>query len=210
MFKLGLTGGIASGKSTVAGEFSRFGVPVVDADVLARELTSPGCRGLTQLVAELGDQILDPRGQLDRARLRQRLFADTTLRTRVERILHPLVIQRLEDRLAATTAPYAIAVIPLLVENSKARALVDRVLVVDCPEMVQLARLMSRDGESAESAQAMLAAQADRQRRLAAGDDILTNDGGVAELGDSVHALHGLYLDISKHPTRPHAGVRLP
>ncbi|HVC38254.1 MAG TPA: dephospho-CoA kinase [Gammaproteobacteria bacterium] len=210
MLKVGLTGGIASGKSTVAAEFAILGVPIVDADVLARELTSQGNPGLTQLVAELGEQILDSQGRLDRTRLRRRLFADAALRARVEAILHPLVVRRLKDSLAAFKAPYAVAVIPLLVENPQARALVDRVLVLDCPVSSQLARLMSRDGESAESAQAMLSAQADRQRRLAAGDDILTNNGGAAELSDCVHKLHGLYLDIAKHPTQPHPGVRLP
>ncbi|MGH8415144.1 MAG: dephospho-CoA kinase, partial [Gammaproteobacteria bacterium] len=186
MLRLGLTGGIASGKSTVAAEFARLGVPVADADVISRELTDPGAAGLKQLVAALGTQFLDTHGELDRVRLRQRLFADAVLRRQVERILHPLVIHQLTDMLGRFQAPYAIAVIPLLAENPEARGLVNRVLVVDCPESLQLARLMSRDGESRESAQAMLTAQADRQRRLAAGDDILMNTGGLAELTSSV------------------------
>ncbi len=210
MLKVGLTGGIASGKSTAAAEFARLGVPVVDADVLARQLTSPGNPGLTQLVAELGEQILDSQGRLDRTRLRRRLFADAALRARVEGILHPLILRRLKDSLAAFKAAYAVAVIPLLVENPQARMLVDRVLVLDCPESIQMARLMSRDGESVESAQAMLSAQATRQQRLASGDDILTNNGGAAELSDCVHKLHRLYLDIAKHPIQPHPGIRLP
>lgn len=210
MFKVGLTGGIASGKSTAAAEFARLGVPVVDADVLARELTSPGNPGLIQLIAELGEQILDSQGRLDRTRLRRRLFADAALRARVEGILHPLILRRLKDSLATFKAAYAVAVIPLLVENPQARVLVDRVLVVDCPEPVQLARLMSRDGESEASARAMLATQADRQRRLAAGDDILMNTGEQAELTASAGKLHALYLDIVRHPERRYPGVRLP
>ena len=145
MLKVGLTGGIASGKSALAAEFTRLGVPVVDADTLSRELTAPGSPALTQLTALLGGPCLDSRGRLDRARLRRQLFGDANLRARVEALLHPLVIQRLRQALASCHASYAIAVIPLLVENPQARTLVDRVLVVDCPEPVQLARLMSRD-----------------------------------------------------------------
>jgi dephospho-CoA kinase len=210
MLKVGLTGGIASGKSTVAAEFARLGVPVVDADVVARELTAPGSPALKQLVTELGEHILDSHGRLERARLRRQLFVDAALRARVERVLHPLVIHRLKESLARFKTPYAVAVIPLLAENPEARALVDRVLVVDCPEDTQLARLMKRDRESTESAQAMLAAQASRQRRLAAGDDILNNDREAGEFRDSIYKLHRLYLDIAEHPARPHPGVRLP
>ncbi len=210
MLKLGLTSGIASGKSTVAAEFARLGVPVVDADLLARELTASGSPGLNQLVATLGDKILDAHGQLDRARLRHRLFADTVLRAQVNRILHPLVIPRLKDVLDGFQAPYALAVIPLLAENPEARALVERVLVVDCPESLQITRLMSRDGESAESARSMLVAQADRQRRLAAGDDILMNTGGLPELRNSVARLHRFYLEFAGQPIRKSPAARQP
>jgi dephospho-CoA kinase len=161
-------------------------------------------------VEELGEDILDARGCLDRARLRLRLFTDVGVKARVEAILHPLIMRRLEECLAALDAPYAVAVIPLLVENPQARALIDRVLVLDCPEPIQIARLMSRDGESAETARNMLAAQVGRWQRLAVGDDILINSGGAAELYDSVQKLHGLYLDIAKHPARPHPGLSLP
>ncbi|MGA9854412.1 MAG: dephospho-CoA kinase [Gammaproteobacteria bacterium] len=210
MLKVGLTGGIACGKSTAAAEFARLGVPVVDADVLARELTSPGGQGLKQLVGELGEQILDSQGRLERRRLRRRLFMDAAVRARVEAILHPLVMHKLRAALSAIKAPYAVAVIPLLTENPQARALVDRVLVVDCPEATQLSQLMSRDGESTEFAHAMVGAQAGRERRLASGDDILNNNGGVAELIGSVHKLHELYLDIARRPAQPHPGIRLP
>ncbi len=210
MFKVGLTGGIASGKSALAAEFARLGVAVVDADALSRALTAPGSPVLTQLTALLGGPCPDSQGRLDRTRLRRQLFGDAELRARVEALLHPLIIRRLRHALAACRAPYAIAVIPLLAEKPQARALVDRVLVVDCPEPVQLARLISRDGESEASARVMLAAQADRQRRLAAGDDILMNTGEQAELAASASKLHALYLDIAGHPQRHYPGVRLP
>ncbi|MGA9852155.1 MAG: dephospho-CoA kinase [Gammaproteobacteria bacterium] len=209
MLKIGLTGGIASGKSTVAAEFARLGVPVLDADVMARELTTPESPGLKQLVAMLGAQILDARGHLDRARLRRRLFADTAFRTQVERLLHPLILQRLKDRLAAVEASYALAVIPLLVENPDAGNLVDRILVVDCPESLQITRLTARDGETAESARTLLAAQAHRSRRLAAGDDILINTGSLAELAGSVAKLHRFYLDMAGNPMANHPAAGL-
>jgi dephospho-CoA kinase len=210
MFKVGLTGGIACGKSTVAAEFARLGVPVVDADQVARDLTQPGSPGLEQLIAEFGEQILDAQGRLDRGRMRREIFSDAATRTRIEAILHPLVIRKLRDTLAAISTPYAIAVIPLLAESPQARALVDRVLVVDCPEATQLSQLMSRDAVSDASARSMMGAQASRERRLELGDDILNNNGGVAELADSVHKLHALYLDMARHPAQPHPGIRLP
>jgi dephospho-CoA kinase len=197
MLKVGLTGGIASGKSEAATTFARLGAPLVDADAIARELTASGQPGLRQLVASLGEKILDPHGHLDRRRLRQQLFTDAALRARVEAILHPLVIQRLKTALGGFQAAYVIAVVPLLVEAPTVRVLVDRVLVVDCPESLQLARLMSRDGETEAAARAILAAQASRTRRLAAGDDILINSGNLDELTLGVARLHRFYLDIA-------------
>lgn len=210
MLKVGLTGGVATGKSTVAAEFARLDVPVADADLIARELTAPGKPGLTALCAALGDEILDSSGQLDRRRLRRQLFSDALLRKRIESILHPLVLEELGRQLAAANGPYCIAVVPLLVESAAARALVDRVLVVDCPEQLQLSRLMSRDGETGSSARAMLAAQATRTRRLASGDDILVNEGGLTQLRDAVQRLHAFYLDIAAQRDYRRAGLRLP
>lgn len=210
MLKVGLTGGMASGKSAVAAEFTRLAVPVVDADTLAHELTVPGSPGLSALVAALGPQILDPKGMLDRAGLRSRLIAETDLRRQVEAIVHPRVIGRLKELLAKWQAPYGVAVIPLLVEHPEARALVDRVLVVDCPESIQIARLMARDGGDQASARAMLSLQASRARRLAAGDDILENTGRLDALGASVGTLHRLYEDMARHPARRQPGLRLP
>jgi dephospho-CoA kinase len=210
MLKVGLTGGVASGKSTVAAEFARLGVPVVDADRIAHELTAPGKPGLSALRTTLGDEILDPRGNLDRGRMRRRLFSDAVLRKRVEALLHPLIIEALARELDTAQGAYCVAVIPLLVESSAARALMDRVLVVDCSEQVQMTRLMSRDGENEAGAHAMLAAQADRTRRLAAGDDILVNEDGLAQLQNAVHRLHAFYLEIAAQQDYRRAGLRLP
>lgn len=210
MLKVGLTGGVASGKSTVAREFARFGIPIADADLIAKELTSPGGSGLSALCNALGESILDPEGGLDRGRMRRRLFSDEVLRKRVESILHPLVIEELARQLAAAQGPYCMAVVPLLVESNTARALVDRVLVVDCTEQTQLSRLMSRDAETEPGARAMLAVQAVRMQRLAAGDDILVNEDGLAQLQDAVHRLHAFYLELAAQRDYRRVGLRLP
>jgi len=211
MLAVGLTGGIASGKSLVEREFAALGVPVADADALSRSLTGPGGAGLEALVGSLGPDILGADGGLDRARLRQRLFDDPELRLRVERLLHPLILQGLKARLAASkAAPYALAVIPLLVEVPAARVLVDRVLLVDCSETLQLSRLMSRDHLDEASARSMIAAQATRAERLRAADDILLNEGDPGMLREYVVRLHGFYLELAAQgaPRRP--GLRLP
>lgn len=197
MLKVGLTGGIASGKSEAASAFTNLGVAVVDADAVARELTAPGQPGLEQLLAALGRDILDATGRLDRARLRGRLFADATLKLQVERILHPLILSRLRLALDSFQPPYVIVVIPLLAESPEARTMVNRTLVVDCPEPLQLQRLMSRDAEHEASALAILSAQMPRSQRRAAGDDILFNTGSLTELTSAVAKLHRFYLDIS-------------
>ncbi|HEV2211790.1 MAG TPA: dephospho-CoA kinase [Gammaproteobacteria bacterium] len=210
MLKIGLTGGIASGKSRVEREFATLGAPVADADAIGRDLAVKGGEGLKALVAALGPGILDPDGSLDRRRLRERLFADTALRRQVEGLLHPLILGRLKARLDGFHAPYALAVIPLLTESPASRALVDRVLVVDCSEELQLRRLMSRDGETESQARAMLAAQATRDTRLKAADDILLNEGDEATLRHHVSHLHKFYLELAAagDPRRP--GLRLP
>lgn len=210
MLRVGLTGGIASGKTEAAAAFAQLGTPVVDADTIAKTLTAPGQIGLSQLVAALGNQILDENGKLDRAGLRRRLFSDAALRKRVESVLHPLIIQRLKAALDVCKADYMIAVIPLLFEAPAARALIDRVLVVDCPESLQLSRLMSRDSESDAGARAILAAQTARARRLAVGDDILLNTGNLQELAAGVTELHQLYTDISGLPASLRRATRPP
>ena len=210
MLRVGLTGGIASGKSQAAAAFARLGVPIVDADTLSRDLTAPGTPGLQALVEALGADILDDQGHLDRPALRARMFADTGLRRRVEAVLHPRVTAGLQAGLASAQGPYAIAAVPLLVEVPSLQALVDRVLVVDCPEKLQLARLMSRDGDSEAQARAILAAQAPRDARLAAADDILSNAGDLAALDAAVVRLHGFYLELAADGDYGRRGKTLP
>lgn len=210
MLKVGLTGGIASGKSWVEREFAALGVPVADADTISHELTAQGGAGLQTLVETLGAGILTPDGGLDRRHLRERLFADQPLRRRVEGLLHPLILDRLKARLDGFRAPYALAVIPLLTESPASRALVDRVLLVDCSEQTQILRLMSRDRETDSQARAIIAAQAPRAARLAAADDILLNEGDEALLREHVSHLHRFYLELAATGDPRRAGLRLP
>jgi len=196
MLRIGLTGGIASGKSTVAGLFADRGATVLDTDRIAREVVEPGQPALAALVQALGSDILARDGRLDRARLRRRIFADAATRRTVEDILHPAILQELGRQSLAAPGPYQILVIPLLVEGDRA-GLVDRVLVVDCPEELQIERLMSRDGETREGALAMLAAQVSRQVRLAAADDVIVNDGPAADLAARVASLDRKYRELA-------------
>jgi dephospho-CoA kinase len=197
--KVGLTGGIASGKSAVADAFARRGVPIVDTDRLAREVVEPGRPALAAVVREFGPAIVAPDGRLDRRRLRALVFADPAQRQRLEALLHPAIRAAMAAELAAVTAPYVVVVIPLLVETGQ-RAAVDRVLLVDCPPEVQLARLLARDQETPAGARAILAAQAGRDVRRAAADDLIENTGSLEDLDAAVAALHGRYLALAAGP----------
>ena len=196
MLRIGLTGGIASGKSTVAELFAARGVTVLDTDRIAREVVEPGQPALAALVQALGSDILDRDDRLDRALLRRRIFADDAARRTVEGILHPAILEELGRQSVAAPGPYQILVIPLLVEGDRA-GLFDRVLVVDCPEELQIERLMSRDGETREGALGMLAAQVSRRERLAAADDVIVNDGPVGELESQVAGLDRKYREMA-------------
>ncbi len=197
MLRIGLTGGIASGKSTVADLFAARGAAVLDTDVIAREVVVPGSHALAALVAAQGGGILDDEGRLDRAELRRRIFADAVTRREVEAILHPEIARELERQAALTPGPYQVFAIPLLVEAGLEH-LVDRVLVVDRPEEVQVRRLMARDGASREDALRMLDSQATRERRLAAADDVIDNGGAVTDLPARVAALDRQYRDLAR------------
>lgn len=194
--RVGLTGGIASGKSTAARRFAELGVTVIDADEIAREVVAPGRPALAEITARFGAGVLTPAGELDRRALRERVFADSRERHDLEAILHPRIRAEMARRAAAAAGPYVILVIPLLVEAGE-RADLDRILVVDAAEEAQIARLRSRDGGSPEQARAMLAAQASRAARLARADDVLHNDGSVDALRAGVDALHRSYLEIA-------------
>src|SRR5690606_8105770 len=196
MLIIGLTGGIASGKTTVADLFAARGVPLVDADVSAREVVAAGSSGLAAVVEAFGSEILTTTGELDRRALRARVFGQPEERRRLESILHPLIRQHLQDSLQALSGPYALLVAPLLLEGDLSKA-VQRVLVVDVPEEVQIARVMSRDGSSREEAEAILRAQMSRQERLARADDVIVNDGDLDALEPQVERLHRQYLRLA-------------
>lgn len=193
---IGLTGGIASGKSAAAALFAERGVPVVDADVVARQLVAPGEPALEEIRCAFGPSVLDASGNLDRRRLRELIFENDARRRELEAILHPRVYARMAHELGSLDAPYAIAVVPLLLESG-GRELVDRVLVVDAPPELQISRTIARDGTTAEAATRVLAAQLPRARRLACADDVLTNDGDLASLAHQVDCLHRRYLELA-------------
>jgi len=194
--RIGLTGGIASGKSTVAAEFARLGVPVIDTDQLARVVSAPGEAALVEISSHFGPDILLPDGQLDRAALRQRVFADPAARKTLEGILHPRIREATEAAASRAGGPYQLIVVPLLFESGFDQ-LVDRSLVVDCPEKLQRERLLARDGGTPEHAARMLAAQLSRTERLARADDILPNTASLASLRTAVDRLHHRYLALA-------------
>jgi dephospho-CoA kinase len=201
-FRVGLTGGIASGKSTVARLFEALGVLVIDTDVLAREVVAPGQPVLAQIAARFGAGVLTADGALDRAALRSLVFSDPAARADLERLTHPAIRALLEERSAAAGGDYQIHVIPLLVETG-GRDRVDRVLVVDCSEDLQLRRLQARDGSTLEQARAILAAQASRAARLAAADDVIENSGDLGLLRDRVATLHLGYRERARQARTP-------
>jgi dephospho-CoA kinase len=196
--RIGLTGGIASGKSTVTQRFDELGVPVIDADVASRRVVELGKPGLAQVVQRFGAGVLDANGQLDRRALRNLIFKDSSLRRALDAILHPLIRAEMEREVAQAQAPYVVMAIPLLVEGRTAGKRVDRVLVVDADDTLQIQRLQARDGSSEEQARAILASQANRATRLAAADDVLLNTGTVAELRQAVDRLHEQYLQLAQ------------
>lgn len=196
---IGLTGGIASGKSALEKAFAKQGVVVADADLLAREVVAPGEPALAAVVERFGRDVLQADGQLDRAALRVRVFGDPGQRHALEAILHPAIRARLEAICRAAPGPYAIATVPLLTEGGGRAAYpwLHRILVVDTPAAVQKARLMQRDGIDATLADQMMAAQASRTERLALADDIVVNDGDLAHLQRAADQLHARYVALA-------------
>ena len=194
---IALTGGIASGKTAVADLFAKLGVPVLDTDQISRDVVAPGMPTLARLVAEFGAEILDAHGGLDRARMRERVFNDPAQRRKLEAITHPAIREELARRAAAAGGDYQIHVIPLLVETGRAEVY-DRVLVVDCPQEAQLARLQARDGTSREQAEEILAAQSSREERLNAAHDVIENTGTLADLERFVQTLHNNYALLAR------------
>jgi dephospho-CoA kinase len=195
--RIGLTGGIASGKSTVAQRFTDLRVPVIDADVAARAVVASGTPGLARVIERFGPGVLAQNGDLDRRALRDLIFSNPEARRDLESILHPLIRADMEGSADQAVGPYIVMAIPLLIEGGPTDR-VDRILVVDVDEAVQLRRVMERDGCTAEQAGAILASQASRSARLAAADDVLQNAGTVTDLRQAVGRLHERYLRLAE------------
>lgn len=196
-YRVGLTGGIASGKTAVADIFASLGAGVVDTDRVARDVVAPGQPGLEAVRREFGEGVMRASGELNRRALREVVFADPAARRQLESLLHPLIRARTLEALEQLRTPYAVAVVPLLVETGFGEW-VDRVAVVDCPREMQLERLMNRDGIDLDRAESMLSAQAGRQARLAAADDVIDNGGSRESTRRQARRLHALYRRLSE------------
>lgn len=194
---IGLTGGIGSGKSTVADLFSKLGAPIIDSDVIAREVLMEETP-LKKIVAHFGTQILDAKAQLDRTKLRKLIFENATQREWLENLLHPLIIAEIKKRIATLHTAYCIVVIPLLMEVPEAKKLVDRILVVDASEELQIQRTVVRDHSTPEEVKRILASQINRAQRLKIADDVVSNTGDIAALQEAVSILHQRYSLLEK------------
>lgn len=200
-YRVGLTGGIGSGKTTVANIFAEKGITIVDTDVIAHQLTGQDGGAMPRLIAAFGHEIVDHTGALDRVAMRQRVFADPQSRQRLETILHPMIAAHTMDACSQATSPYVIVAVPLLLEASGWRERFDRILVVDCDEATQIHRVMARNALPEKDVRAILAAQANRQERLAAADDLLENSATPSALTRRIDQLHQLYLKLSNKKT---------
>ena len=196
-FVVGLTGGIGSGKSAAADEFARRGATVVDTDAIARELTEPGGAALPHIKSLFGDAFVGAGGAMDRDAMRSRVFSDPVAKQALEGLLHPMIRAEAERRTAAAEGSYVVQVVPLLVESGDYRKRVARVLVVDCPEEVQLNRVVARSGLSEREVRAIMAHQVSRAVRLAAADDVIDNAGTLDALRQQVGALHARYVQMA-------------
>jgi dephospho-CoA kinase len=201
-YVVGLTGGIGSGKSEVADAFAALGIEIVDTDALAHRLSSPGERGLAAIREAFGDGVLTADGELDRASLRRRVFSDAVARDKLEAALHPLIRAEAEREIRRWRGSYGIVIVPLLLERGGLRSIIDRVLVVDCPEDEQVRRVIARSGLAADEVRAIMATQLTRERRIAAADDILDNSGPIASIESQVHALDRRYRELAAARTR--------
>lgn len=197
-YRVGLTGGIGSGKSTVAKALAEHGADLIDTDAIARALTAPQGAALPELCAAFGPDILDADGALDRAAMRHRVFADPAARARLEGILHPRIREIALARSQASRAPYVLFDVPLLTESPVWQALCDRILVVDCPPELQISRVMARNGLRREEVERILASQASRAARLAIADDVIDNSADLARLQAQILPLHHRYLAASQ------------
>lgn len=196
MIRIGLTGGIGSGKSAVTDRFRRLGVPVIDADIITRELVIPGSPALHMIVERFGETVTEPTGQLDRKALRKIIFEDKLARHDLEKILHPAVREEIDRRLRSLTAPYCLVVVPLMVESGMT-TMFERIIVVDCHETQQIERVMQRDGCSEQEARTIINSQARRKERVDIATDIIQNTGDFNSLDHEVKRLHRFFLDLA-------------
>ncbi|MEN7343159.1 MAG: dephospho-CoA kinase [Pseudomonadota bacterium] len=195
LMRIGLTGGIASGKTQASDHFGKLGASIIDTDVIARDVVATGTEGLNEIVERFGQQMLNDQGELDRAALRQVVFNDPDARQRLEQITHPRIQSRCWQDYQDATGHYVIFVVPLLVGSPLAKAM-DRIVTVDCSEATQLLRIQARDGDDLIAAQRIIAAQADRETRLALADDVIVNEASLEELQAAVERLHTFYCRI--------------
>lgn len=200
-FSVGLTGGIGSGKTTVANLFGELGAAIIDTDLIAHQVSAVGGRAIEAIRETFGADFLTPEGAMDRNRMRQLVFADPVQKARLEAILHPLIREETEAQAGHATGSYIIFVVPLLVESKNWRQRVDRVLVIDCPEEVQVARVMERNGLAEAEVRAIMAAQVTREVRLAAANDVLDNGGAADSLREKAQKLHALYCGLAREKT---------
>ena len=196
-YTVGLTGGIGSGKSAAAQAFEELGVTVIDTDAIAHALTAPGGAAIAPIRAAFGSEYIGSAGALERARMRDLVFADAAKKRELESILHPLIRRRSEELVLAALGAYVILMVPLLVESRDYRMRYQRVLVLDCPEATQIERVMARSGMSASQVRAIIASQAPRTARLAAADDVIDNSRDLAHLRRQVELLHARYLQFA-------------
>lgn len=203
-FSIGLTGGIGSGKTTIANLFGALGAAIIDTDVIAHQLSAPGGAAIEAIRTQFGDAFIDAEGAMDRTRMRAHVFTDAGARKRLENILHPLIRSAAIQAASVACGDYPIFVVPLLVESPQWRQHVSRILVADCSEEKQIARVMQRDTMSRVQVEAIMAAQATRAQRLAAADDVIENNLDMAVLLPRIAALHACYLSLAKTNSGEH------
>ena len=194
---VGLTGGIGSGKSAAADAFEKLGATVVDTDAISHELTGPGGAAIAEIRRQFGSAFIDASGAMDRKRMRDLVFSDPEEKQRLEALLHPMIRAESARRIAAAKGPYAVHVVPLLIESPDHRARVGRVLVVDCPEDLQISRVRQRSGLPEEEIRRIMATQIQRDKRLASADDVIDNSGPISAMQQQVHKLHETYLKLA-------------
>jgi dephospho-CoA kinase len=196
---IGLSGGIGSGKTSVSDLFAEYGIDIIDADVIAREVVEPGTWALAKIVEKFGSSILDEKGQLDRVKLREHIFADPSMKDWLNALLHPIIREQMQIQTDAAQSGYCILSVPLLVEN-KLNTQVDRVLIVDVSEQSQVSRTLQRDKVSEQQVRAIMASQATREQRLSLADDVIDNDGDIDSLSLQVSGLHRKYSELVELP----------